>query len=105
MLQIATRKSNRTMTHNEWLRCSEADKMIDHILANTQTNIIKKLLWADYCRMVSRKKRLFICACCRSLWGELPPYGQEAVSTAEAFADGQVNAAAMRRIHLKAERE
>jgi hypothetical protein len=47
-------------------------------------------------RAVTRKFRLFYCACCRLRWNLLPALGQRAVEVVEQYADGRVNAQRLR---------
>jgi hypothetical protein len=42
----------------------------------------------DEGRLEDRKLRLFCCACCHRMWGQMGPYSRSAVDVAERFADG-----------------
>ena len=65
------------MTEAEWLACTDLDKMLAFLR--------KRGGFRDG----GRKFRLFACACCRQLWGELTGPGvRQAVEAAERAADG-----------------
>ena len=56
-------------------------------------------LWAVLKTTSNRKLRLLACACCRSIWHLiLDPRSQQAVATAELYADGHV---ARRELHAR----
>jgi hypothetical protein len=62
------------MKEAEWLACTEPDLMLNHL--------------RGLFRVSERKLRLFACACCRQVWNRLDLRSQNAVLTAERFADG-----------------
>lgn len=62
------------MTEAEWLTCDEPGVLFEALGR----------------RVTDRKLRLFFCACCRSAWPRLrDTRSQQAVETAERFADGE----------------
>jgi hypothetical protein len=61
------------MTEAEWLECTDAHKMLAFLRGKAS----------------KRKLRLFVCACCRSIWHLITDEaGRRAVETGERFADG-----------------
>ncbi|MCI0462068.1 MAG: hypothetical protein L0Z62_34380 [Gemmataceae bacterium] len=67
------------MTEHEWLECTDPGAMLE-FLRN---------------RASDRKLRLFVCACCRTVWRVLHKRGRKAVTTAEAFVDGLITEEAL----------
>jgi hypothetical protein len=68
------------MTEQEWLTNAKPWDMVN-------------VLWRSGS---ARKFRLFACACCRQVWNPFaPPLAVRAVTAAEAFADGELDAAAL----------
>jgi hypothetical protein len=66
------------MTNEQWLTCNDPALMLDLLRDN---------------RLFSRRKgRLFAVSVCRRVWDLLSTANQEAVETAEMFADGQASA-------------
>jgi hypothetical protein len=69
------------MTEQEWLECTDPQKMLDYLHEHGATKP----------KSGQRRFRLFACACCRYVWHLLPEAAKEAVSAAEAYADGKIN--------------
>jgi hypothetical protein len=65
------------MTKKEWLTSTDPQALLAFLQASRTGS--------------GRKLRLFACACCRCLWGDLvDKTSQQAVEMAESFADGEV---------------
>jgi hypothetical protein len=62
------------MTEAEWLECGEAWQLDNAVREQVST----------------RKVRLFLAACCRSVWNSLPADCHKVIQVNELFADGQV---------------
>src|SRR5438105_3713198 len=63
------------MTEEEWLTTTDPDRLLKAIRAKSR-----------------RKGGLFVCACCRRLWPNLPdPRSRRVVDMAEEFLDGGVS--------------
>jgi hypothetical protein len=69
------------MTEQEWLECTEPEKMLEFLRG----------------KVSNRKLRLFAVACCRHVWEWLPPYSRNAAETAEQYADKHASRASMAR--------
>jgi hypothetical protein len=64
------------VTEDQWLSCTDPQKMLRHLGANVS----------------DRKLRLFACACCRRNWHQLTHEAlRGGIETAEQFADGRVS--------------
>jgi hypothetical protein len=63
------------MTEAEWLACTDANALCDH------------LTW----RVSARKKRLLVCGCCRLIWDLLEEQSRAAVVVSERYADGDAD--------------
>lgn len=75
------------MTEQEWFDCTELQTMLEWLKG----------------RAGNRKMRLFGCACCRRAWHLLTDdRSRAAVEACEAFADGRIDQAALRRAHQAA---
>lgn len=75
------------MTESEWLACGDPDEMFQFIDG-----------W-----MSTRKLRLIVCACCRSVWHLLiDERSRTAVQVSEAFADGEVAKDALEEAYIAA---
>jgi hypothetical protein len=78
------------MTEAGWLKCTDPEQML-------------KVLSGK--RGLTRKRRLFACACCRRLWDLLGvEYRSEILEVAERYADGLVGdeeREAARRLHRR----
>jgi hypothetical protein len=73
------------MTEEEWLSSTNLYEMERHILASAS----------------ERKRRLFVCACCRQVLPLLnDPRSLVVVETAERFADGQASEAEVRAAYI-----
>jgi hypothetical protein len=69
------------MTETEWLTCVEP----------------RAILFLRAARLSDRKKRLYLVACCRSIWSCIKvEKSKEAVSVAERFADGLASESELR---------
>jgi hypothetical protein len=51
-------------------------------------------------RILERKRRLFACACCRSLWDSLRDVGRKAAEVSERYADGMADEEELRAAHV-----
>src|SRR5262249_54607869 len=71
------------MTETEWLRCKRPEQLLP-----------------DFCSRASdRKRRLFICACCRRAWNFFESaFCSRAVELSERFADGAVSESEMENV-------
>jgi hypothetical protein len=77
------------MTEQEWLTATEPQAMLDFLRSSGRAS--------------DRKLRLFAAACCRRVWHLLIDlWSQEAVQTAERFADGEATLDELRDAHVKA---
>src|SRR5579872_2317141 len=77
------------MTEEEWLKCSQPRRMLDHIYESASR----------------RKLMLFSCASCRRVWEWIAdPRSRQALAIAERSADGLASAAERRQAKLEAER-
>ena len=63
------------MTEEEWNACADPRPMLAFL----------------HRKQSRRKQRLFACACCRLVWGRIPPAWKHAVEVSEAYADGIVS--------------
>lgn len=70
------------MTEQEWLTSADPREMLGPIPE----------------RENKRKLRLFACACCRQVLNPFAPRVERALSAAEAFADGEINAATLEQV-------
>src|SRR5215469_16481639 len=76
-------REGMTMTEAEWLACTDPEKMLTFLRERENG------------RYTRRKVRLFMCACCRRIWGLIPPGpSREALEVAERLADGLATGAA-----------
>jgi hypothetical protein len=62
------------MTETEWLACTDVEEMLRNCLL----------------QMSVRKRRLFLCACCRRAWHLMDVRSRRAVEAAEEYADGRL---------------
>jgi hypothetical protein len=76
---IEGRSGEKTVTEEEWLACTELERLISYLKEANG-------------KQLDRKARLFACACARQAWGRLHAQGQKAVEVAERFADGLATA-------------
>jgi hypothetical protein len=60
------------MTEVEWRTCTDPERMLEFI-------------WS---RVSERKRRLFVCACCRYFWELLPQKSRQAIEVAERCVEG-----------------
>ena len=71
------------MTEQEWLACTDPQKMLEHL--------------GD--RASARKLRLFAVACCRKIWHLLPDQAcRKAAQIAEGFAEGKAGIRLLRKV-------
>jgi hypothetical protein len=87
------------MTEEEWLKETDLNQLLSLVWQRRKASRRQRLPKTLSHRQCQRKLRLFVCACCRLPGsGELDPHDRQAITTAEAFADGltsihQLNAA------------
>jgi hypothetical protein len=74
------------MTEQDWLSCTDPIPMLEFLQSRPDVS--------------ARKLRLFAVACSRRVWDRIEPLGQAAVEVAEAFADGEADADALRAARL-----
>jgi hypothetical protein len=72
-------KPELTMTEATWNECGDPETLLDWLERKAMLN--------------ERKLRLFNCACCRRVWGQMGEWSRRAVETAERYADGFASAA------------
>jgi len=65
------------MTKQEWRECGKPDELLKYLMKSSAH------------RGMTRKARLFVCACCRLVWDSLETYERKAVEIGERFADTQ----------------
>src|SRR4051812_3178867 len=80
------KKQSDVLTEADWNACSRMAPMLEFVRE----------------RASERKLRLFACGCVRQKWAQLNDRLRDAVKTAEAYADGQVQQGALWKAHYAA---